>query len=153
MPALFTFPAGLSGRGSRERLWYPSAMRFARHVYLWAGIWGVLVITPGFFNESAVARQQPPAITHPEYFYGFYSVGFAFQVLFLLMSRDPLRYRPLMPACMLEKFGFVVACAVLFALGRIPHLLLFFSAVDLVWGLLFVAAFVKTKGAQTGASA
>ena len=128
-------------------------MTFARRVYLWAGIWALLVIVPGFFNEPAIARTQPPPITHPEYFYGFYTTALAFQVLFLLISRDPVRYRPLMPVCMLEKFGFVLACTILLALGRIPRLIVVFSVVDFIFGLFFVAAFMKTKGAQMAPSA
>ncbi len=128
-------------------------MTFAKRVFFWAGVWGVLVIVPGFFNEPYVAKLQPPAITHPEYFYGFYCVTLAFQVLFLLMSRDPVRYRPLMPACMLEKFGFIVAMAILLALGRVPLLMALFTCTDLVLGILFVAAYLKTKGAEIARTA
>src|SRR5438477_13166748 len=124
-------------------------MLFAKRVYLWAGIWGLLVIIPGFFNEPAIAKQQPPALTHVEYFYGFYTVALAFQILFLLMSRDPVRHRALMPACMLEKFGYVVAMTVLLALGRIPHIIGIFAAMDLVWALLFIVAYRKTTAAAT----
>ena len=120
-------------------------MRFATHVFRWAGIWGLLVILPGFFNERAIAEQQPPALTHPEYFYGFYAVALAFQVLFLLMSRDPVRYRALMPACMLEKFGYIVAMCVLYGLHRIPSLIMLFVAFDLLWGILFIVAYRKTS--------
>jgi hypothetical protein len=121
-------------------------MTFARRVFLWAGIWGLVVIVPGFFNESWIARHQPPPLTHPEYFYGFYCVGLAFQVVFLLMARDPVRFRPLMPACMLEKFGFASAAGVLFALGRLPDLIAVFALIDLLWGVLFAVAYARTKG-------
>jgi len=120
-------------------------MRFAKRVYLIAGIWGVLVIVPGFFNEPFIAKQQPPLLTHPEYFYGFYTTALAFQILFLLIARDPVRYRPLMPACMLEKFGYILAMAILLALGRIPQLIAIFAAIDLIWGVLFVVAYTKTR--------
>ena len=119
-------------------------MTFAKRVYLFAGIWGLLVIIPGFFNEAAIAKQQPPALNHVEYFYGFYTVALAFQVLFLLISRDPVRHRALMPACMLEKFGYIAAMGILLALGRIPHLIGIFAALDLIWGVLFIAAYRKT---------
>lgn len=122
-------------------------MLFAKRVFLWAGIWGVLVVVPGFFNEPAIARTQPPPLTHPEYFYGFYTTALAFQVLFLLLARDPVRYRALMPACMLEKFGFAIAAAVLLALGRIPNLIAVFAAIDLLWGVLFIVAYRKTPRA------
>lgn len=119
-------------------------MLFAKRVYLWAGIWGLLVIVPGFFNEPWIAQHSPPPITHPEFFYGFYSVALAFQVLFLIMSRHPARYRALMPVCMLEKFGFCAVAGILFALGRTGNLIFVFAAIDFVWGALFLIAYRKT---------
>jgi hypothetical protein len=119
-------------------------MRFAQRVFFVAGIYGVLVLSPQFFNEGWIARHDPPAITHPEHFYGFTATAWAFQVLFLLMSRDPVRYRPLMPVAMLEKFGFAAVAAVLFALGRVSALVFGFGMLDLVLGVLFVAAYVRT---------
>jgi len=42
-----------------------------------AGIYGIAVIAPQYFMEAQVGRDYPPAITHPEYFYGFVGVGLA----------------------------------------------------------------------------
>jgi len=119
-------------------------MRFAKRVFLIAGIWGVLIIGLNFFNERWVALNDPPPLNHTEFFYGFNAVALAWQVLFLLLSRDPVRYRPLMPAAMLEKFGYVLVIAVLFALHRISPFVFFFSFTDLVLGVLFVVAYLKT---------
>jgi hypothetical protein len=123
-------------------------MKFAKRVFLIAGIWGVVIIGLNFFNERWVALNDPPALNHPEFFYGFNAVGMAWQVLFLLLSRDPVRYRPLMPAAMLEKFGYVLAIAILFSLERISRFVFFFSFTDLLLGVLFVAAFRKTRDAS-----
>ena len=46
-------------------------MKFARGVFLIAGIWGVAVLVPFYFRFDAVGREAPPAITHPEFYYGF----------------------------------------------------------------------------------
>ena len=119
-------------------------MTFARRVFLIAGIWGVLIIGLNFFNERWIALNDPPPLNHPEFFYGFNAVGMAWQVLFLLLSRNPIRYRPLIPAAMLEKFGYVVAIGVLFAVGRISKLVFYFSFTDLVLGIFFVLAYLKT---------
>jgi hypothetical protein len=121
-------------------------MRFAKRVYLIAGIWGVIVIGLNFFNERWIALNDPPAITHPEFFYGFNCVTLAWQVLFLLLSRDPVRYRPLIPATWLEKFAYVIAIAALYSLGRVSQFVLFFSFTDLILGVLFVMAYFKTRG-------
>ena len=50
-------------------------MKFAKIIFLVAGIYGVLVLAPIYFMESTIGRQTPPAITHPEYFYGFLGAG------------------------------------------------------------------------------
>lgn len=119
-------------------------MTFAKRVFLTAGIWGVCIIGLNFLNEPWIALHDPPALNHPEYFYGFNAVGFAWQILFLLLSRDPVRFRPLMPAAMVEKFLYVACVAVLYALGRISPFVFFFSWTDLLLGSLFVAAYIKT---------
>ena len=119
-------------------------MTFAKRVFFWAGFWGLVVIIPGFFNERWIAQHQPPSITHPEFYYGFYGVALVFQLLFLLVSRDPVRHRAIMPICMLEKLSFFVPSSILFALGRASNLIAFFAALDLMWAVLFFIAYRKT---------
>ncbi len=119
-------------------------MNFAKRVFFWAGIYGLVVVTPQFFLENRVGIDTSPAITHPEYFYGFAGVAFAFQILFLILSRDPVRYRPMMIPSMIEKFGFVIACYALFFLGRAPGILLIPASGDLILGILFIIAYLKT---------
>ena len=78
-------------------------MRFAKIVFLVAGIYGSLILAPLYFMENTIGRQTPPAITHPEYFYGFLGAGLAWQVLFLVLSTDPVRYRTMILPSVLEK--------------------------------------------------
>src|SRR5690348_1179400 len=73
-------------------------MKFARWTFLLAGIWGIIVLAPLYFLENFIGAQHPPAITHPEYFYGFVGVGLAWQILFIIVASDPVRYRGVMPA-------------------------------------------------------
>ena len=54
--------------------------RFARWVFLVAGVYGVLVVLPQYSLEARIARDFPPPITHPEYFYGFIGVALAWRV-------------------------------------------------------------------------
>jgi hypothetical protein len=119
-------------------------MIFAHRVFLVAGILGTLTIFPLYFLEGQIARVQPPAITHPEYFYGFIGVGLAWQVAFIVISRDPVRYRPLMIPAVLEKAMFGFGCLALAAMGRLPMQLLGFALFDLTLGVLFVISYVKT---------
>src|ERR1041384_3861354 len=88
-------------------------MKFARVVFLVAGIYGLLVLVPQFFLEARIGRDTPPPIPHPEFFYGFICVAVAWQVLFLVLSRDPVRYRPMMIPAMLEKIGLPIAVTIL----------------------------------------
>ena len=120
-------------------------MRFAKIVFLIAGIWGVLIVTPMFFMYDYIGSLYPPALTHPDIYYGFVTVTLSWQIAFLIISADPPRYRPIFPAAMLEKFGFIIAVAALLAQGRVSASFAASTAPDLVLGSLFVAAFVKSK--------
>ena len=123
----------------------PTAMRFARVVYLVAGIVGLLEIVPLYFYEATFNRTQPPAITHPEFYYGFLGVTLAWQVAFLVIARDPLRFRPLMPVSWIEKLLYPVAVGLLYSAGRIGSQMLPAAILDLVWLGLFVLAWFKTR--------
>ena len=68
-----------------------TTMRFARWIFLVAGIFGVLLVLPMYLLEAQIGRDLPPAITHPEYYYGFLGVALACQLLFLIVARDPHR--------------------------------------------------------------
>ena len=47
-------------------------MKFAKWVFLLAGVYGILV-TLLLYNEAQTAQMFPPAVNHPEYYYGFVS--------------------------------------------------------------------------------
>ncbi len=119
-------------------------MKFAKIVFWIAGIWGVLVITPLYFLFDLIGRNDPPPITHPGFFYGFAGVALAWQIAFLFIAQDPARFRPLMIPSMLEKASYGVAVFVLIFQGRMHPSDLVFAGTDLLLGLLFVIAYVKT---------
>jgi len=123
-------------------------MTFARRVLWVAGIYGLLVIVPIFFLESRIGRDYPPPITHAEYFYGFQCVALAWQVLYLFMAQDPVRYRPLLIPSVLEKIGFPIAALVLLTQQRIPLPTVAFSMVDLVFAALFIISYRKLATAH-----
>lgn len=120
---------------------------FARRVFLVAAIYGVVVLLPQYFMESKIGRDSPPPITHPEYFYGFIGVALAWQVVFFLISRDPLRFRPLMLVGVLEKLGFGAAAVVLYLIGRLNFQMLGAGVLDLILGTLFLIAYLRTASA------
>ena len=123
-------------------------MKFARLVFLIAGIYGLIVLLPTYFLEEQVGRDYPPPITHPEYYYGFIGVAVAWQVVFLILSRDPIRYRPMMIPAILEKATFGVAAAILFSQHRVSTVTLALALVDSTLGVLFVLAYIKTGKAE-----
>ncbi len=124
-------------------------MNFAKRVFLFAGIYGLIVMLPQYFLEEQVGRDTPPPITHPEFFYGFIGTAVAFQVVFLILARDPVRYRPLMIPSVLEKAGFGIATVVLFLQHRLSAMTLGFGAIDLVLGALFIVAYIRTPSAPS----
>jgi len=117
---------------------------FARRVFAFAGWYGLLALLPQYGMENRVGTDFPPAITHPEYFYGFLGVAIAWQLAFLVISRDPLRFRPLMLPAVVEKATFGVAAIVLLWQHRIPAIVFGFAMFDLVLGALFLASYIAT---------
>jgi len=127
-------------------------MKFAKHVFRWAGILGVLIVAPMYFLEARIGRDLPPAITHPEYFYGFIGVTLAWQVVYLLISTDPVRHRPLMLTGVLAKGSYATAVAILFLQGRVAAPVASSSLFDLTLAALFALAYAKTVDAGKAAA-
>jgi hypothetical protein len=120
-------------------------MKFAKWSYLIAGIYGVLSITPLYVSESQIGIDYPPAITHPEFYYGFTGVTLAWQLAFLLIGRNPQHYRALMPITVLEKLGYALPAIVLYLQQRISTLYFATGLIDLLLGILFVIAYLRTE--------
>lgn len=118
-------------------------MRFAKAVFTGAGIWGLLILAPLYFTFDLVGREYPPPITHPDLYYGFIGLGTAWQIGFLVIARDPARFRPMMIPAVLEKFIFVLSQCALYMQGRVRVGQLAVAGPDLILGILFIVAFVK----------
>lgn len=123
-------------------------MKFASRTFTFAGIYGILLLAPYYFMEGMISREMPPAITHPEFFYGFVGCALAWQFAFLVVGRDPLRYRPLMIPAVFEKLSFGVAGIVLYSQHRIDVTTLAFAGIDFLLGLLFIASFFRCRPEQ-----
>jgi len=125
------------------------AVNFAKWVYRTAGIYGLLVLAPLLFLERAVSQTSPPAITHPEYYYGFAITGVAWQVAFLVISHDPQRFRTMMPVTWLEKSWGLIAI-VLYIQNRISLQTLALGLIDLLLASFFVSAYITTRRNMNG---
>jgi hypothetical protein len=119
-------------------------MKVARWIFGIAGVYGILVMAPLYFAEAQIAKSDPPAITHVEYFYGFIGITLAWQFVFLLISRNPVRYRPMMLVSVLEKLAWGIPVLLLYMQQRLKASALVFGCIDLVLGALFVLAFLRT---------
>ena len=124
-------------------------MKFAKIVFWVAGIWGLLGFVPLYFMFDVIGEKDPPAITHPGFFYGFLGLGLAWQIAFLFIARDPVRFRPLMIPSMVEKFGYGITVVVLVLQARMHAFDLVFAATDLFLGVLFVVAYLRTPARST----
>ena len=127
--------------------------RFARRVYTVAGIYGLIVMLPQYFLADRIGRDAPPPITHSEYFYGFIGVVVAWQLAFLVIARDPQRFRALMPVSVLETLVFAVPVLLLWAKGRVAASVLPFAALDLLLGALFLVSDLRTREAESARAA
>lgn len=119
-------------------------MMFAKRTFTLAGIYGLAVMTPMLFLEPAMIAAGKP-LSHPESYYGFIGITLTFQLIFLMVGRDPTRFRPLMPICMLEKLSFGAVIWPLFLMGRTPGVVTVFATIDLILGALFVVAWRRTR--------
>ena len=120
-------------------------MKFAKIVFWIAAIWGILILPPLYFIFDTIGRQDPPPITHPAFYYGFVAVALAWQVGFAVIALDPVRFRLMMIPSMLEKFGYGISLIVLYLQHRLHGADVAFGSIDLLLGVLFLAAFVRTE--------
>ena len=120
-------------------------MKFARWVLIIAGVYGMIAIVPLYFSEAQINIDFPPAITHPEYFYGFLGVAISWQILFFILAINPLRYKLMIIPAIIEKFSYGIAVIVLFSQHRIHTMILSSGIVDLIFGILFIVAVFKVE--------
>jgi hypothetical protein len=120
-------------------------VKFAKYVFLIAGIYGVLVTFPLYFLEARLSVDYPPTLNHPEYYYGFVGVTLAWQFLFFFVARNPVRLRPVMMFCVVEKLSLLPAFLILSPRGLFPQNWMVFMIIDFLLGVLFIVSFRKTK--------
>lgn len=115
----------------------PPEVRFASRLFRVAAIYGVIVLLPLYFVDVA----------HPYRLnlIGFAGVTLAFQGLFWIIARDPLRYLPLMALSVFEKLAFAVPALAFRMRDQTDGLTAAFGAIDLVLGSLFFLAYLRLR--------
>jgi hypothetical protein len=116
-------------------------MKFAKWIFRSAGILGLLVMIPLAFAEKTIEQIMPPAVSHPEFFYGFIFLNACWQILYLVLSTDPIRYRLIMIPSFLAKASGVVALLWLYLQERISKQWTTTIAFDGICAILFMVAF------------
>ena len=119
-------------------------MKFTRIVYGIAAAYGLLVLPPLYFLVDRIGREAPPPIAHPEFFYGFLGLAILWQTIFVLIAKDPVRYRPFMPLAILEKFVYSIPVIILYSQGRLHPNILKSATGDPILGILFIAAYFQS---------
>jgi hypothetical protein len=124
-------------------------MKFAKIVFRIAAIWGFLIVAPLYFIFDLIGKKDPPPITHPAFYYGFVGVALVWQVAFLIIASDPIRFRPLMIAAILEKLVYSIPVIILVSQKRMHPNDLVFAGIDLFLCVFFVMAYLRTPRASS----
>jgi len=118
-------------------------MRTATWIFRIAGVWGLIAVTPLFFADTATLAAPVP-------YYGFAGLALAFQLLFLLVSTDPVRYRPVMLVCVFEKLA-ALPFIFLYVAGRGEAPFFYGGLIDQVLAVAFLTAYLMTPRTYPGA--
>jgi hypothetical protein len=109
-----------------------------------AGWYGVAVTAPNFLLEKRLGEDYPPQITHPEFYYGFLAACLAWQVMYLVIATDPIRYRIAMLIGGSSKLVFFISVAILYQQDRVNGLMVVMATIDMILAILFLIAWTRT---------
>jgi hypothetical protein len=120
-------------------------MRSTRIVYGLAATYGFVSLVPLYFLLDKIGRDAPPALNHPEFYYGFLGVALLGQIIYVLMATDPVRYHPIMRIAVMEKFVHTAPVLILYSFGKVHPNIMLPSLVDPIFGILFIIAYFRTR--------
>jgi len=113
-------------------------MKTAKWIFLIAGIYGLISTIPLLFAEKTMGVRQP------EFFYGFVFLNICWQIGYLFLASNPVRYRLIMIPAFLAKASGAIALPWLYLLDRVSGQWVVIGAVDGVFAILFLIAFWST---------
>ena len=125
-------------------------MKIAKWIFRIAGIYGLVVMIPIAFSEKLIEQMMPPAVNHPEFFYGFVLLNISWQVLYLILARDPVQYRLMMLPAFLAKASAPFALTLLVLQNRISTQWIPTAFIDGVFATLFLFAYWMTGRSYSG---
>ena len=120
-------------------------MKLAKWTFRTAGVFGLIVMIPMLFVENLIEQIMPPSVNHPEFFYGFVVLNICWQILYLFLAKDPIRFRPMMIPAFLAKASAPVALIWLYLQRRISSQWITTSIMDGVFAILFLVSYWATR--------
>jgi hypothetical protein len=115
-----------------------------RGLFWCAAALGLAFNLPKYFLLEQIGRDSPPPVTHPEYCYGFLGLGVAWQLGFVLIGVDPVRYRPFMLLGALEKALVGFSSVFLYVANEVGWKVFIFGLLDVLLAALFVGGWFLT---------
>ena len=116
-------------------------MKFAKWVFLIAGIFGFFTLIPFYFIEGKIT----PDLMYPLFYYGFVTIDLIWQIVYIIISFNPTRYRPMMIPAFLVKFLGGVSITWMIIQGRVENQLYFIAITDFIFAVLFIIAYWSTR--------
>jgi len=113
-------------------------MKLAKWIFLIAGIFGLILTIPLVFAEKMMSVQQP------EFYYGFVFLDICLQIVYVIISTSPIRFRPMMIPAFIAKASGTVALTLLYLIGRVSFQWIVIGAVDGVFAVLFLIGYFST---------
>ena len=113
-------------------------MKFTKWTFLIAGIIGLISTIPLAFAEKRMLVQQP------EFYYGFVFLDICFQIIYIIISTSPIRFRLMMIPSFIAKASGTIALTWLFFIGKVSFQWIAFAAIDGIFAILFLISFFVT---------
>ena len=117
-------------------------MIFTKIAFWIAAIYGFVLLIPTH-SMNHIGRKAPPAISHPEFYYGFVGVTLLWQCIFVLIALDPLRFRAIIPIAVLEKVAYTVPVVILYLMDKVQPNILGTAFADPILGFIFLVAYFR----------
>ena len=110
-------------------------MKLAKWIFLIAGIFGLISTIPLAFAEKIMSVQQPV------FYYGFVCLDICLQIVYIIISTSPMRFRPMMIPAFLAKASGTVALTWLYLIDKVSTQWITIGAVDGIFAILFLIGY------------
>ena len=114
-------------------------MKLSKLIFLIAGTFGLFTTIPLVFAEKMMSVKQP------EFYYGFVFLDICLQVVYIIISTSPGRFRPMMIPAILAKASAAIVLTWLYLIDQVSLQWIAIGAIDGVFAILFLMAFFSTS--------